>query len=270
MTDHYGLIGYPVQQSKSPVMQNEAFRLANIDADYQLFAIEPHQLGEKFSELVANGMRGFNVTMPFKQAIIPYLDELSELSKTLGVVNTVVVKDGRTFGDITDGQGFWATIKKTPNNVVVLGTGGAAQAIIVSAPSESQVHVFNRMTPAFREKERTLAPLLQESLHNIAYVDQFLLKADLIINATNVGMQNNQSLLSPKQFALTPNHVQVVDIIYKLNDTPFVAAAKKANRQATDGLAMLVGQGALSFEKWTGIKPDQNAMMAAILREGRY
>ena len=82
-------------------------------------------------------------------------------------------------------------------------------------------------------------------------------------------MQNNQSLLSPRQFAITPNHAQVVDIIYKLTDTPFVAAAKQANRQATDGLAMLVGQGALSFERWTGIQPDQNAMLTAILREGR-
>lgn len=269
MTDHYGLIGYPVQQSKSPIMQNEAFRLSNVDADYQLFAIEPENLGEKFHELVTSGIRGLNVTMPFKQAIIPYIDEMSALSKKLGVVNTITVQDGQVFGDITDGIGFWATIQQVPKHVVVLGTGGAARAIIASAPSESQLHVFNRMMPEFDKKAAMLAPLLDEPLHNIAYVDQFLLEADLIINATNVGMQNNQSLLSPRQFAITPNHAQVVDIIYKLTDTPFVAAAKQANRQATDGLAMLVGQGALSFERWTGIQPDQNAMLTAILREGR-
>ena len=104
MTDHYGLIGYPVQQSKSPIMQNEAFRLSNVDADYQLFAIEPENLGEKFHELVTSGIRGLNVTMPFKQAIIPYMMKCLRYRK-IRVVNTITVQDGRYLRHM-DGIGF--------------------------------------------------------------------------------------------------------------------------------------------------------------------
>ena len=269
MTDHYGLIGYPVEHSKSPIMHNQAFQLANIDADYQLFAIEPQNLATGLSQLVHQGVKGLNVTMPFKQAVVPYMDEISDLSKRLGVVNTISINNGCLFGDTTDGQGFWSTITGTPKHVIIIGTGGAAQAIIASAPAHSQVHVFNRMSDRFTAKANMLAPLLTEPLHDLATIAQYLATADLIVNATSVGMQEEVSLLSPAQFALTPPQVQVVDIIYKTGDTPFVAAAKQANRKAMDGLPMLAGQGALSFATWTGVFPDQQRMLAVISKERR-
>ena len=269
MTDHYGLIGYPVQQSKSPIMHNQAFQLANIDADYQLFAIEPQNLAAGLSKLVHQGVKGLNVTMPFKQAVVPYMDEISDLSKRLGVVNTISIRNGRLFGDTTDGNGFWSTIKSTPEHVIIIGTGGAAQAIIASAPTTSHVHVFNRMSDQFNMKANMLTSLLTEPLHDLATITQYLSTADLIVNATSVGMQEEVSLLSSDQFSLTPQHAQVVDIIYKTNDTPFVAAAKQANRQAMDGLPMLAGQGALSFATWTGVFPDQQRMLAVISKERR-
>lgn len=269
MTEHYGLIGYPVAHSKSPIMHNQAFQLANIDADYRLFAIEPQNLAVGLLQLVHQGVRGLNVTMPFKQAVVPYMDEISDLSKQLGVVNTISINNGRLFGDTTDGQGFWSTITGTPKHVIIIGTGGAAQAIIASAPAASQVHVFNRMSSRFATKANMLAPLLTEPLHDLATISQYLPIADLIVNATSVGMQGEVSLLSPDQFALTPPHTQVVDIIYKTSDTPFVAAAKQAKRQAMDGLPMLAGQGALSFAIWTGVYPDQQNMLAVISKERR-
>lgn len=269
MTDYYGLIGYPVEHSKSPVMQNQAFRLARIDANYQLFPIAPQNLATALPQLVAKGIKGLNVTMPFKQAVVPYMDELSDLSKRLGVVNTITISDGRLFGDTTDGQGFWTTIKQVPKQTIIIGTGGAAQAIIASAPKTTQVHVFNRMNEKFVAKADALAHFMKEPLHDLATITQYLPTADLIVNATSVGMNGEPSLLSPQQFSLTPRQAKVVDIIYKTDDTPFVAAAKQANRAATDGLAMLAGQGALSFAAWTGIFPDQQRMLAAISKERR-
>ncbi|MFL2019520.1 shikimate dehydrogenase [Weissella hellenica] len=269
MTDYYGLIGYPVEHSKSPIMQNQAFRLANIDATYQLFPIEPQNLATTLPQLVAQGIKGLNVTMPFKQAVVPYMDEISDLSKRLGVVNTITIKEGRLFGDTTDGQGFWTTITQAPKQTIIIGTGGAAQAIIASAPRTTQVHVFNRMSEKFAAKAEALADLMPEPLHDLATITQYLPTADLIVNATSVGMKDEPSLLSPHQFSLTPRQAQVVDIIYKTDDTPFVSAAKQAHREAMDGLAMLAGQGALSFATWTGIIPDQQRMLVAISEERR-
>ena len=267
MTDQYGLLGYPARHSKSPAMQNAAFQAANIDANYQAFEVAPMALAATFKSLVASGVKGFNVTMPFKQKIMMYLDEVTPLATRLESVNTITVKDGRTIGDSTDGMGFWRTLRNPVDSVILIGTGGAARAIMATAPKSVTLHVFNRMGEHFAEKAAKVQDLAQVELHDLDEIDVYLPYADLIVNATNVGMRDNRSVLSTEQFYDTQPDVQVVDIIYKPEPTPFVAAARAANRQADDGLAMLVGQGALSFEQWRGELPNVQAMKRAINKE---
>ena len=264
-TTRYGLLGYPARHSKSPAMHNATFKQAGIDAQYDAYEVAPNALAATFKSLVASGVAGFNVTMPFKEAIMLYLDELTPLARRLSAVNTVVIRDGKTIGDSTDGAGFWRTLRDPANQVILIGTGGAARAIMATAPKSVTLHVFNRQSDRFAEKAAMVNDLAGVELHDLEEIGMYLPYADLIVNATNVGMQSDVSILSTEQFYETQPDVQVVDIIYKKETTPFVAAARAAGRHADDGLAMLIGQGALSFEQWTGQLPDINVMKQAIM-----
>ncbi|MBJ7681336.1 shikimate dehydrogenase [Weissella confusa] len=264
-TTRYGLLGYPARHSKSPAMHNAAFKQAGIYAQYDAYEVAPNALAATFKSLVASGVAGFNVTMPFKEAIMLYLDDLTPLARRLSAVNTVVIRDGKTIGDSTDGAGFWRTLREPADQVILIGTGGAARAIMATAPKSVTLHVFNRQSERFPEKAAMVNDLAGVELHDLEEIGVYLPYADLIVNATNVGMQSDVSILSTEQFYETQPDVQVVDIIYKKEPTPFVAAARAAGRQADDGLAMLIGQGALSFEQWTGQLPDINVMKQAIM-----
>ena len=269
MTDQYGLLGYPARHSKSPAMQNAAFAQAGIDANYQIFEVAPDHLTDKFTELLHAGVQGFNVTMPYKTAIMPLLDEITPLAQRLAAVNTVVVQDGRTIGDSTDGPGFWQSLNHTVKTVVIIGTGGAARAIMATAPTGVMLQVFNRYSAQFIDKAAIVAELTGTSLHDLATIDDYLPMADLIINATNVGMQDETAILSTSQLQTTQPTVVVVDIIYKNEPTPLMMAAQAANRQARDGLDMLIGQGALSFEQWRQVKPNIKTMQEALFAKAK-
>ena len=269
MTDQYGLLGYPARHSKSPAMQNAAFTQAGIDAKYQIFEVAPDQLADKFTELLHAGVQGFNVTMPYKEAIMPLLDEVTPLAQQLAAVNTIVVQNGRTIGDSTDGPGFWQQIKQPIKSAIIIGTGGAARAIMATAPTDVTVTVFNRYSTEFTQKAATVAELTGTRLRDLATIDDYLPTADLIINATSVGMQDTTTILTTAQLQTTKPTVLVVDIIYKNTPTPLMLAAQSADRQARDGIDMLIGQGALSFEQWRHVKPDIKTMQDALFANAK-
>ncbi|AKP67508.1 shikimate dehydrogenase [Companilactobacillus ginsenosidimutans] len=254
----YGLIGYPALHSKSPRMQNAAMENLNIDAMYKAFEFAPTKMDEEIKKLKLRNIQGFNVTMPYKKAIINYLDEVDPIAAKLQSVNTVKRINGKWVGTSTDGAGFWHTIKNDPKKVVLIGTGGAARAIIASKPDNIELKVFNRNSQRFSGHAQQMQELFGIELKKLSDIEQDLGDTDLIINATNAGMRDNESVLSQENFLQAKSSCHVIDIIYRDFPTRFMENARNAGLTAENGLNMLIAQGVLSFQIWFGqTAPEQ-------------
>lgn len=265
----YGLIAHPAGHSQSPAMQNKMISKYGIDAYYHMFDVQPDNLASTISGLKLLNVGGFNVSTPFKSDIIAYLDELTPLAQRLQAVNTVKNLNGRLIGTNTDGDGFWQSINpdQPHENVVILGTGGAARAVIATAKQYGVRHLtaFNRPHGGWSQRETAIAYLSQgigelaDLSDNRALTDA-LGKADLLINATTVGMNDARTLLTDHQVGLLPQHAMVVDMIYRNQQTSLLKSASKNQLLTQNGLSMLVGQGALSFEFWFNRHADRQLM----------
>lgn len=256
----YGLIGFPAMHSKSPIMQNAAMQELQLNAMYQAFEFAPTKMNDEIQKLKLRNIQGFNVTMPYKKAIISYLDEVDPIAKKLQSVNTVKKVNGQWIGTSTDGAGFWHTIKNDPQKVILIGTGGAARAIIAAKPQNIELLVFNRNSKRFTEHQQQMKQLFNIELKNLADIDQFIPDADLIINATNAGMRDNESVLSAADFLQAKKSAHVVDIIYRDRPTRFLENAISAGLTAENGLNMLIAQGVLSFQIWFGKQAPEQLM----------
>ncbi|WP_312040727.1 shikimate dehydrogenase family protein [Leuconostoc lactis] len=270
----YGLIAQPAMHSLSPVMQNRMIAAQQIDAYYQAFDVAPEQLGAAVAGLRVLSVGGFNVSTPHKSAIIPYLDELTPLAQRLQAVNTVKNIKGHLIGTSTDGDGFWQSIPRNQphERVVLLGTGGAARAVMATAPQYGvrQLTVFNRAHPDWSQRETAVAYLSQgigqlADLADNQTLSAALQQADLLINATTVGMNDARTLLTDYQIGLLPQHTLVVDMIYRNQQTGLLRAAASRQLPTQNGLSMLVNQGALSFEYWFN-QPADRQLMAETIR----
>jgi len=245
----YGLIGFPAMHSKSPRMHNAAMKKLKINAKYQAFEFSPDKLSSEVERLKNMNIRGFNVTMPFKNRIIDYLDGIDEVANKLQSVNTVQNVNGKWIGHSTDGSGFWKTIHSSPKTVALIGSGGAARSILASKPDDVTVHVFNHRSARFEQHSKEIKKLMNIELEDLADIRTILPKTDLVINATNVGMRDDASVLDEADFELM-NGGSAVDIIYRDQPTEFLRRAAAVGLQTKNGLDMLVSQGALSFEIW--------------------
>ncbi|WP_125587741.1 shikimate dehydrogenase [Companilactobacillus jidongensis] len=245
----YGLIGFPAMHSKSPRMHNAAMKKLNINAKYQAFEFSPNQLSVEVERLRHLNIQGFNVTMPFKNKIIDYLDGIDDLANQLQSVNTVQNVNGKWIGHSTDGNGFWQTINSHPKTVVLIGSGGAARSILASKPNDVTIHVFNHHSVRFKQHAKEIKKLKNIELEDLANIRATLPETNLVINATNVGMRDDASILSKADFELM-NGGSAVDIIYRDQPTKFLEYANSAGLKTKNGLDMLVSQGALSFEIW--------------------
>lgn len=270
----YGLIAQPATHSLSPVMQNKMMAARHIDAYYQAFDVAPAQLDAAVAGMRVLSVGGFNVSTPHKSAIIPYLDELTPLAQRLQAVNTVKNVKGRLIGTSTDGDGFWQSIPRNQphERVVLLGTGGAARAVMATAQQYGvrQLTVFNRAHLDWSQRETTVAYLSQgigqlADLADNQILSAALQQADLLINATTVGMNDARTLLTDYQIGLLPQHTLVVDMIYRNQQTGLLRAAANRQLPTQNGLAMLVNQGALSFEYWFN-QPADRQLMAETIR----
>jgi len=270
------LIGDPVEHSLSPIIQNAAFRSLDLDYVYVVFNVKSGDLREAVYGVKALGICGLNVTMPHKTAIIPYLDELDETARKTGSVNTVLNNNGRLIGYTTDGVGALNALKHagvdpSGKRIVILGAGGASRSISFTlAEHASELVILNRTfskakalkdairkTLGERAKVRAL-PLSDENL-SVELAD-----ADILINATSVGMKPNENETPVKQIYLRGDLV-VFDLVYEPLETRLLREAKSIGAKVVDGLSMLVHQGAASFEIWTGVKAPVNVMMKAAL-----
>ncbi|MCD6465190.1 shikimate dehydrogenase [Candidatus Bathyarchaeota archaeon] len=271
------LIGNPVEHSLSPIIQNAAFRKLDLDYVYVVFNVKSKDLGEAVYGVKALGICGLNVTMPHKTAIIPYLDELDETARKTGSVNTVLNNNGRLIGYTTDGVGALNALKHagvdpSGKRIVILGAGGASRSISFTlAEHASELVILNRTF----SKAKALKDAIRKALGDRAKVRALpltdenlsveLADADILINATSVGMKPNENETPVKQIYLREDLV-VFDLIYEPLETRLLREAKSIGAKVVDGLSMLVHQGAASFEIWTGIKAPVDVMMEAALK----
>jgi shikimate dehydrogenase len=257
------LIGDPVEHTMSPAMHNAAFKKLGLDFLYIPFRVKPGQLHEAVTGLRALNVRGFNVTIPHKVTVMPYLDSLDPPAEKIGAVNTVVNDGGALKGYNTDAEGFLRAlrdkrIRPAGKNIVVLGAGGASRAISFSLAGEgAELTILNRKLEL--DWAENIARLIRKELGREIKVGELnprslapaLARADILVNATSVGMTPN-SRNSPVPARLLKPHLVVFDIVYNPIETRLIKEAKAAGASVISGVDMLAWQGALAFEKWTG------------------
>ena len=272
-----GLIGDPVEHTMSPVMHNTAYEKLGLNYIYIPFRVAPEQLGQAVDGLRALNVRGFNVTIPHKVSIIPMLDGLDPLAEKIGAVNTVVNTDGELRGYNTDAEGFMRAllnkgVEPGGKNIVVLGAGGAARAVTYKlAERETSLTILNRRQEL--DWAEDIAELIKEDFGKPVRVLELgeenlaeaLRDANILINATSVGMSPNDNQ-SPVPAGLLKEGLAVFDVVYNPVVTRLLGEAKAAGAQIISGVDMLVWQGALAFEKWTGQEAPLDLMRKVALK----
>lgn len=278
MPDFIGLIGYPVKHSISPYFQQAALDYYHLDIRYQLWNTSPEKLSSRIAELKKPQNRGANVTTPYKETVLPLLDEIDEQASLIGAVNTIAKRDDKLVGFNTDAYGFITALhsegKFEPEGVeaVILGAGGVARAVCFSLvqnkvssltimdgildKSKALAEHINRYVTRAGLKTR-IAVLPWQSVNS---ADTFE-RCRLIVHCTTIGMkyssQQGQSALSGD---VIPEGILVYDLVFNPRVTPLLHSAQKAGANILGGLPMLVYQGAASFELWTGRKAPVDIM----------
>jgi shikimate dehydrogenase len=271
-----GVLGHPVGHSRSPIMHNEAIKALGLDYVYVPLDAEPDRLKQALDGIRALGIAGVNVTIPHKEAVISFLDEVDDCAREIGSVNTIKNVDGKLIGASTDGPGFMRSLSELDfscegRNTVVIGAGGSGRAITFAlAKAGADVAVLSR-TP---EKAVDLAkdvnmPNVRALRTQNSELEAILAEVDLLVNCTPVGMQNGSNGGIPIPLhALQPGAL-VYDLVYNPPRTKLLVAAEAAGALVVNGVKMLVYQGALSFEMWTGIEPPVDVMEDAVLESLR-
>ena len=270
----YGLIGNPVEHSLSPYMHNAAFSKLNIDAVYLPFRVQKGKLKQAISALRITGISGFNVTVPFKTQCMKYLQEIDPLAKSIGAVNTVVNKKGRLIGYNTDCTGFLRSLEEDLNFIAkgkaifIIGAGGAARAIAfgLAKNKANSIAVYDIMPKRTRslisdiKKNFPAVDIVMPSAKDIRGIMQ---GCHLLVNCTPIGMGSKDPL--PVQAELLHKGLKVYDIVYTPLKTKLVKTAQRKSIKAAGGINMLLYQGVLAFELWTGQKAPVLLMRRVLL-----
>lgn len=259
------VVARPIKHSISPVIHNAAFDLLGINGVYVAWDIPEEDLEETVKNVRRYDMWGINISMPYKQAVIPYMDELTDSAQLIGAVNTVVNRDGKLIGHNTDGIGFFRSLKTFENFDVkdkvmtILGGGGAATALIAQAAlnGAKKINIFNQTvfleTTKAKAKElsdRTGVPIAVYPVEDLSIIQDKVMESQLFVNATSVGMDGQSMIISPTMSF--PEGLQVADVIYQPFETPFLKLVRSKGLPAINGLGMLLFQAAEAFEVWTG------------------
>ena len=256
------VVANPIKHSISPFIHNTAFEATATNGVYVAWEIETSDLEQTIRNIRRYQMFGINLSMPYKEQVIPYLDELSDEARLIGAVNTVVNHDGILIGYNTDGKGFFKSLPSftiTGKKMTLLGAGGAAKSILAQAilDGANQISVFVRESSM--EKIKSYLDRLEEqtgfkvdlyALEDVSELQARIAESDLLVNATSVGM-DGQSSPVPESIVL-PETLLVADIIYKPFETPFLKWARSQGNPAVNGLGMLLHQAAEAFQLWTG------------------
>ncbi|KKB36395.1 shikimate dehydrogenase [Bacillus thermotolerans] len=270
----FGVIGDPIAQSMSPVMHNDAFERVGIDAYYHPFHVQPAHLSAAVQGMKAIGVNGFNVTIPHKAAIIPLLDRVDPLAKSIGAVNTVVWENDGWTGYNTDGSGFVRGLQEEygtsleGKNMLVIGAGGAARAIYYTLAFEGagRIDIANRTVEKGLELLNGCPVPVEGAAFSVAEAAEQLEVYDIIVQTTSIGMVPLTDE-SPLPVDRLKQGTFLSDIIYNPLETKIMREAKLRGARVQSGLKMFVYQGALAFEKWTGLTPDTKRMEEVVLNQ---
>ena len=256
------VVAKPIKHSISPFIHNTAFERTAVNGVYLALEIGSEDLEATVANIRRYNMFGINLSMPYKQEVIQYLDELTPSARLIGAVNTVVNKNGTLIGYNTDGKGFFKSLPSFAiqgKKMTILGAGGAATAIIAQAALDQaeEIFVFTRQTSYANTVSKMVAISRQAksriqvlNLEDLATLQEKINQSDLLINGTSVGM-DGESLPLVESIQL-PAKILVADVIYKPFETPFLKWARSQKVEAVNGLGMLLYQAAEAFELWTG------------------
>jgi shikimate dehydrogenase len=270
-SERYALVGHPVEHSRSPLIHQLFARQTGFKLSYELIDAEPQSFETAVRGFGAAGGRGINVTVPHKTAAFELVDELSDAAERAGAVNTISFLDGRLRGDNTDGVGLIRDVKVNQRQtiagrrVLILGAGGAARGIVTPLLEEgpSEIVIANRNLERARQLVRQSGD--RAELHAMTFAELATAEPfDIVINATSAGLRGEAppfpaSIVGPTTFCY--------DLVYSVNDTPFVAWAREHGAaRAVQGWGMLVEQAAESFRIWHGVRPDTTAILKQLVR----
>ncbi len=268
------IIGHPISHSMSPLMHNIALKDLNLDYIYIAFDVIPKNLKYALEGIKALNIQGSNVTIPYKEKVIDYLDILDPIAQQIGAVNTIKLKDDLFFGRNTDAEGAIQALHNTDINtsglkVVLLGSGGAAKAVSYALIQKiNKLSILNRteqraknLANKLRKESRSQIIAIKLNKTNLANT---IKKADLLINATPIGMypSHHESIVSRE---MLHKDLVVFDLIYNPLETQLIKDAKAMGCKTLNGLDMLINQGALAFEWWTNKKPNTILMKRKLI-----
>jgi shikimate dehydrogenase len=270
------IIGDPVEHSLSPVMHNAAFKILGLNLVYVAFIVTRNELRDAISGARSLGLQGLNVTMPHKNAVINYLDEIDSTARAIGAVNTILNEEGRLIGYNTDGIGAMKALQENGissdgKKMLLLGAGGAARAIAYQAAQEvEELVILNRTS----EKTEILTEFLHREFDkkvkggalSSEILEEEVEDTDILVNATSVGMLPDVSRSLVPKSSLRAD-LCVMDIIYNPLETKLVRDAKVVGAKVVSGLEMLIYQGAVSFEIWTNCPAPVKVMREAALNK---
>ncbi|MCL4479476.1 MAG: shikimate dehydrogenase [Deltaproteobacteria bacterium] len=275
MTEILGIVGHPLGHSVSVPMQMSAIFKLGMDYVYMSFDIMPQDLSFAVQQFKHEGLKGFNVTIPYKEAIIPYLDDMDVKAHQIGAVNTVNREDGKLKGYNTDWLGYIHSLKQeldfnpSGKRAIIIGAGGASKAVAF-ALLESGINfllIVNRSIARAESLSKHLGTYFKASDIRVLPLDRINEvsnnRYDLIVNTTSVGMKESGSINI--DFSRLKKDVIVSDIVYNPIETPFLKSAKQYGLKTHNGTGMLLYQGMESFRIWTGITPPIDVMREAML-----
>ena len=265
-----GLIGTPVEHSKSPAMYNHCFQKFGLDWAYLAFDIPQEKAGDAVQAIRTLGMRGANVTMPCKNAVIPYLDRLTPAAEAIQAVNTIVNENGTLVGHNTDGCGYTQNLRRggvevKGKKIVLLGGGGAASAIAIQAALEgaAEIAVFNLKDAFWPRVEKGLQAIAKAApgcaitlndLQDREALHRAILRCDILSNATRVGMAPYEDQSNITDLSWFRPDLIVTDVVYAPPQTGMLREAQAAGCLTCDGLGMLLCQGAEAFRLYSGLE----------------
>ncbi|HET6384783.1 MAG TPA: shikimate dehydrogenase [Armatimonadota bacterium] len=277
-----GVIGHPVGHSLSPAMQNAAFDALGMDYRYVAFDVAPGDVGGALAGMRALGLAGLNVTIPHKTAVYELVDDRAPSAEAVRAVNTVELRDGRAIGHNTDGEGFARSLSEAgvplrDQRVVLLGAGGAARSVAAALQDRgaASLTILNRtreraveMIQWLDERARAIPGGGKNTLLSAGTPDEgesSIRSASIVVQCTSVGMSPHQEDPPPIPASWIQPSMVVYDLIYNPRETRLLALARAAGAKAMNGVEMLIYQGAIAFEIWTGVFPPIDVMRRALL-----
>ena len=266
----YCLIGSPVGHSGSPAMYNYSFQKLGIDSAYVAFDISEEKVPDAIAAFKTLNIRGANVTMPCKSAVVKFMDELSPAARIIGAVNTIVNDGGKLTGHITDGGGFVRNLKEhgvdvKDKKITILGAGGAATAIEVQCALDGakEINIFNIKDAFYEKAEKTIENIKKEvpecvvnlcDLEDTQKLNEKIACSDILVNATRVGMHPDEDQSPIKDTSVFRKDLVVADVVYNPKKTKFLQEAEVAGCTTVPGIGMLLWQGAEAFKLYTGLE----------------